>query len=117
MFFAAGSVGDLKDCQPLKRYMYSPTSNSFLAVRSTWVTKDRLPTSIGLYIPEHWGMPGFIDEYGNSKIEEAYEFLRKRHTTLKNDAKVSPQDYQIEVSQHPIFLDDAFRHRDVSISL
>ena len=114
MFFAAGSVGDLKDCQPLKRYMYSPTPNRFLAVTSTWVTRDRIPTKVGLYIPEHWGMPGFIDEYGNSKVEEAYEYLKKYHKSLKDNPRVSPQDYQREVSQHPIFLDDAFRHRDVS---
>lgn len=114
MFIAAGSVGDLKDCQPLKRYMYSPTPNGFLAVTSTWVTKERVPTQIGLYIPEHWGMPGFIDEYGNSKVMEAFEFLKKKHKQLKDDPKVSPQDYQREISQHPIFLDDAFRHRDIS---
>jgi hypothetical protein len=114
MFIAAGSVGDLKDCQPLKRYMYSPDSNGFLAVRSTWVTKERVPTEVGLYIPEHWGMPGFIDSWGNSKVEEAFVYLKKHHTALKNNPEVSPQDYQREVSQHPIFLDDAFRHRDVS---
>jgi hypothetical protein len=83
-------------------------------VTSTWVTRDRVPTKVGLYIPEHWGMPGFIDEYGNSKIMEAYEYLKKYHRAMKDDPKVSPQDYQREVSQHPIFLDDAFRHRDVS---
>jgi len=114
MFIAAGSVGDLKDCLPLKKYMYSPTSNKFLAVTSTWVTKDRIPTKVGCYIPEHWGMPGFIDKYGNSKILEAYDYLKEYHTRLKNDPKVSPQDYQREVSQHPIFLDDAFRHKEIS---
>lgn len=114
MFIAAGSVGDLKDCIPLKAYMYAPTSNRFLAVNSTWVTKDRVPTLVGCYIPEHWGMPGFIDEYGNSKVEEAYEYLKKFHEEIKNDPKVSRSDYQLEISQHPIFLDDAFKHRDVS---
>jgi hypothetical protein len=114
MFIAAGSVGDLKDCIPLKGYMYSPTANGFLAVTSTWVTKERVPTQVGLYIPEHWGMPGFIDEYGNSKVMEAYEYLRKKYRDMKADPKVSPQDYQREISQKPIFLDDAFRHRDVS---
>jgi hypothetical protein len=114
MFIAAGSVGDLKDCIPLKDYMYAPTSNRFLAVNSTWVTKDRVPTLVGCYIPEHWGMPGYIDEYGNSKIEEAYEYLKKFHAQIKDDPKVSRSDYQLEISQHPIFLDDAFKHRDVS---
>lgn len=114
LFFAAGSVGDLKDCQPLKKYMYSPTENGFLAVRSTWVTKDRVPTNVGLYIPEHWGMPGFLDEYGNSKSMEAFEYLNKKYKEDKNNPKISPEDYQRVVSQHPLFLDDAFRHRNIS---
>ena len=114
MFIAAGSVGDLKDCQPLKRYMYSPTSNGFLAVNSTWVTKDRVPTKVGLYIPEHWGMPGFIDEYGNSKVDEAYNYVVKYHRSLKDDPKVSTEDYQREISQHPVFMDAAFKHGHIS---
>lgn len=113
MFIAAGSVGDLKDCLPLKAYMFAPTSNRFLAVNSTWVTKERVPTPVGCYIPEHWGMPGFIDQYGNSKVQEAYDYLREFHKKIKDDPAVSTQDYQLEISQHPIFLDDAFRHRDV----
>lgn len=114
MFIAAGSVGDLKQCEPLKRYMYAPTSNNFLAVKSTWVTKDRVPTEVGLYIPEHWGMPGFIDEYGNSLVQEAFEYLSKKYDKMKNDSKVSGADYQLEVSQHPIYLADAFKHRTIS---
>lgn len=114
MFIAAGSVGDLKDCIPLKDYMYAPSSNRFLPVMSTWVTRERVPTAVGCYIPEHWGMPGFIDQYGNSKVMEAYEHLKKFHQEIKDDAKISRADYQLEISQHPIFLDDAFKHRDVS---
>lgn len=114
MFFAAGSVGDLKDCNPLKQYMYNPSANKFLAVTSTWVNKERVPTKVGLYIPEQWGMPGFIDDYGNSKTKEAFEYLTKYYRDLKGNARVTAQDYQRTLSQHPIYLDDAFRHRDVS---
>lgn len=114
MFFAAGSVGDLKDCQPLKHYMYSPTANKFLAVKSTWVTKDRVPTQVGLYIPEHWGMPGFIDQWGNSDVMGAYHYLINYYKELKANPRVTPQDYQRILSQKPVFLDDAFRHRDIS---
>jgi hypothetical protein len=114
LFFAAGSVGDLKDCIPLKHYMYSPTENGYLAVTSTWVTKDRVPTKVGLYIPEHWGMPGFIDDFGNSKSMEAYEYLQKKYKADKNNPKITPAEYQRTISQHPLFLDDAFRHRNVS---
>lgn len=114
MFIAAGSVGDLKQCQPLKKYMFAPKGNKFLAVKNHWVNKARIPTETGLYIPEHWGMPGFVDKNGNSLIEEAFEYLTKYYEDLKNNPEVSPQDYQLEISQHPIYLDDAFKHRDVS---
>lgn len=114
MFIAAGSVGDLKQCQPLKRYMFAPSSNKFLAVKNSWVNKNRQPTDTGLYIPEQWGMPGFIDEHGNSLTQEAFDYLVEYYDKLRKDPKVSPQDYQLELSQHPIYMDDAFKHRDIS---
>lgn len=114
MFIAAGSVGDLKQCGPLKYYMYRPTENKFLATTSTWVDEKRIPTKVGLFIPEHWGMPGFMDEFGNSQVEAAYKFLQKKYEEMKKNPKISAKDYQLELSQHPIFLDDAFRHRGVS---
>jgi hypothetical protein len=115
MFIAAGSVGDLKQCRPLKKYMFAPRSNGFLPVKNTWVNKNRVPTDTGLYIPEHWGMPGFIDKNGNSKVMEAFEFLTKKYESMRNNPEISPEDYQLEVSQHPIYLDDAFKNRNVSI--
>ena len=114
MFIAAGSVGDLKQCVPLKNYMFKPRANKFLAVKNTWVNKNRVPTDTGLYIPEQWGMPGFIDKHGNSLTEEAFKYLREYYDKLAKDPEVSPQDYQLEISQHPIYLDDAFKHRDIS---
>lgn len=114
MFIAAGSVGDLKQCEPLRKYMFSPKGNNFLAVTNSWVDKNRTPTETGLYIPEHWGMPGFIDQYGNSKSEEAYQYLVNYYDQKKKDPEVSQTDYQLELSQHPIYLKDAFKNREVS---
>lgn len=114
MFIAAGSVGDLKHCQPLKRYMFAPRANKFLPVKNKWVKKGAVAADTGLYIPEQWGMPGFLDDYGNSLTDEAVKYLIERYENLKNDPQVSAADYQLELSQHPIYLDDAFKHRDIS---
>jgi hypothetical protein len=114
IFIAAGSVGDLKQCEPLKKYMYAPTPNRFLAVKNSWVDKNRVPTDTGLFIPEHWGMPGFVDKNGNSLSHDAHQYLANHYEKLKNEPGVSEADYQLELSQHPIFLKDAFTHREVS---
>jgi hypothetical protein len=108
MFIAAGSVGDLKQCEPLRKYIFAPKGNRFLHVINTWVDKNRVPTETGLYIPEHWGMQGFIDKNGNSDKVGAFEHLRQFQLEMKSNPDVSPQDYQLEISQHPIYLRDAF---------
>jgi hypothetical protein len=112
MFIAAGSVGDLKDCQPLKKYMYSPEENGFLGVPNHFAKKDGTIEITGLYIPEQWGLPGFIDEFGNSKVSEALDYLND--TYAKMEAEMDPEDFQLELSQRPRFMDEAFAFRTVS---
>lgn len=114
MFIGAGSVGDLKQCKPLEKYVRDPEINGFLPVINTWVSKERTPTLTGLYIPEHWGMPGFLDEYGNSDKVGAYEYLVELYREKKANARLDPKDYQLTISQRPIYMDDAFKYRDVS---
>lgn len=113
MFIAAGSVGDLAQCIPLKNYMYAPEENGFLGVNNYWNDKSGKPIVTGLYIPEHWGMPGFIDEYGNSKQEEALKYLLEKYAAMEKSTSVKKEEYYTEISQHPIYLEDAFRHRKV----
>lgn len=112
MFFGAGSVGELKDCEPLKKFMESPEEYGFLGVENTWFDVDRTPKLTGLYIPEQWGMPGFIDEFGNSKVQEALDYLNKTYDELEKS--VDAQDYQYEVSQHPRYQKEAFAYREIS---
>ena len=114
MFIGAGSVGDLSQCRPLEKYIYEPRANGFMHTMSTWVDKERQPTEVGCYIPEHWGMPGFLDEYGNSDKMAAFDYLNDLYISLKNNPKVDPKDYQITLSQKPIYLKDAFKYREIS---
>lgn len=112
-FICAGSVGDLDQCEPLKEYILHPEENSFYGVESNLVDGDGTIAKIGLFIPEQWSMPPYIDNYGNSKVEEALEALDKEFERLKRD--LTPEAYQLEISQHPRNIEEAFASRKVSV--
>lgn len=108
-FIAAGSVGDLDQCEPLKRYVLNPEGNEFYGVKSNLIDSDGTIGITGLFIPEQWSMPPYIDDYGNSKVEEALEALEKRFAKAKKE--LEPQAYQLEISQSPRNIQEAFATR------
>jgi hypothetical protein len=57
-------------------------------------------------------MPPFIDEYGNSKVEDALSFLNKQFTDWKKN--LAPDKYQLRISQQPRNLKEAFDYREES---
>ena len=112
-FIAAGSVGDLDQCEPMKEYIMHPEENGFYAVESNLIDKDGTIGKTGLFIPEQWSMPPYIDQYGNSKVEEALEALEKEFDKMKKD--LDPAAYQLTVSQQPRCIEEAFATRKVSV--
>jgi hypothetical protein len=58
-------------------------------------------------------MPPYIDQYGNSLVEEALAALEEEFVKLKKD--LEPAAYQLEVSQHPRTIEEAFATRKLSI--
>jgi len=113
MFIAAGSVGDLDQCEPLKQMVLDPEANDIYAVDTNLIDKDGTIGVSGLFIPEQWSMPPYIDEYGNSKVKEALEALDLYFEECKK--KMTPEAYQLEVSQHPRNIEEAFAHRKASV--
>ena len=113
MFIAAGSVGDLDQCIPLKNMILKPEVNQIYAVDTNLIDKDSTIGTTGLFIPEQWSMPPFIDDYGNSQVEEALIALDEYFEKCKKE--MSPEDYQLEVSQRPRNIEEAFAHRKASI--
>lgn len=111
-FIAAGSVGEMKDCEPLKDYMLNPSVNGFLGIKNKYFKKDHPPEMTGLFIPEQWAMPPYIDEYGNSLVKEALEFLNKTYSEAEK--VLTPEKYQRMISQAPRYLDEAFSDSDES---
>lgn len=113
MFIAAGSVGDLDQCEPLKDMILNPTANDIYAVETDLMDADGTIGLAGLFIPEQWSMPPHIDEYGNSLIEEALEAIRLER--LKWKADLNPEQYQLRISQKPMNIAEAFAYRKESI--
>jgi len=113
MFIAAGSVGDLDQCEPLKEMILNPTSNDIYAVETNLMDADGTIGLAGLFIPEQWSMPPHIDKYGNSLIEEALEAIRLER--LKWKADLNPEQYQLRISQKPTNIAEAFAYRKESV--
>jgi hypothetical protein len=108
-FIAAGSVGDLDQCEPLKDYIFHPEENGFYGIESNLLDKDGAIGITGLFIPEQWSMPPYIDNYGNSKVEEALAALDVEFEKAKKN--MDPAAYQLTISQHPRTIEEAFATR------
>ena len=75
--------------------------------------KDGTIGKTGLFIPEQWSMPPYIDSYGNSKVEEALQALDEEFEKSKKN--MDPAAYQLTISQHPRTIEEAFATRKVSV--
>ena len=113
MFIAAGSVGDLSQCNPLRDMILNPNSKDVYAVETNLLDHKGTIGLSGLFIPEQWSMPPFIDSYGNSLVEESLEALDDQFEKWKKE--LNPEDYQLRISQHPRNIKEAFDHRSISV--
>jgi len=106
-------VGDLDQCEPLKQMVLNPTANDIYAVETDLMDKDGTIGLAGLFIPEQWSMPPYIDDYGNSKIKEALEAIQTERVQWKAD--LTPEQYQLRISQKPTNIAEAFAYRKESV--
>lgn len=120
-FSIAGSVGDLDQCGPIKKFMDDPISFDFYPVKTTLKDDTGREYQTGLFIPVFWGYVGFIDKYGNSLAKEAKEYVDQMYRDKKNGNEktgtkaLPPHDYQLLISQGPRTIDEAFATRTASI--
>ena len=112
-FIAAGSVGDLDHCKPLKTMILNPEANGILGVETNLMDDKGTIGIAGLFIPEQWSMPPFLDQYGNSNIEGALISIRTEREQWKKDLEA--EAFQLRVSQKPIDIAEAFAYRKESI--
>lgn len=104
----SGSVGELKDCEPLKKISKNPEAYNFLGVDPTH-EDDKIYVKTCLFIPDSWNRYGYMDEDGNSLVDEAMADILEGRKYAK-DFK-SLEDYQLQVSQKPLSLKEAFAFR------
>ena len=112
-FIAAGSVGDLDQCIPLKEMILYPHKFSMQAVTTDLLDGNKTIGETGLFIPEQWSMPPYIDVFGNSLVNEALEAIYEERKQWKKD--LSPEQYQLRISQKPTNIEEAFATRKESI--
>ncbi len=112
-FIAAGSVGDLEQCNPLKDMILNPGANDIYAVETNLMDADGTIGMAGLFIPEQWSMPPYIDKYGNSQIEEAIQAIKMERERWKNE--LNGEQFQLRISQKPLNIAEAFAYRKESV--
>lgn len=141
IFIAAGSVGDLDQCEPLKQMILNPNGDNIYEVETNLIDEKGTIGKTGLFIPEQWSMPPYIDRYGNSIINEPtaeqIAFVKEQMTKMGEDISqmdpswgalralqelrkvwkktLTPEKYQIRVSQRPTNIAEAFAYRKVSV--
>lgn len=111
-FCTAGTVGELKDCGPLKAIVYNPRSVDVLGIKTNLLDDRGTEGVCALFIPEQYGYIPYVDKFGNSLVEEALEAIKQERKQWEKD--LTPSQYQLRVSQHPININEAFAYRDVS---
>ena len=112
-FIAAGSVGDLDQCEPLKQMILNPEVNDIYAVETDLIDDQGTIGLAGLFIPEQWSMPPFIDDWGNSLVRPALNAIATEREKWKKD--LAPEQYQLRISQKPTNIQEAFAYRKVSV--
>ena len=112
IFIAAGSVGELTECEPLKKLITDPDNNEIYSIESDLLDGNGTIGRTGLFIPEQWSMLPYIDEFGNSLVEEALAALEDLYEDYRRSK--DPGDYQFEISQRPRNIAEAFAFRGES---
>lgn len=110
-FIAAGSVGDLDDCKPLEKMIRNPRDYRIHAVPCRNYDETGVIKECGLFIPTQYGMPPYVDQYGNSLVKEAIEALL---IAYKEWESLPEEEYRLKLSQNPMTLKHAFDFRGTS---
>jgi len=111
-FVGAGTVGDLDQCKPMKHFIYKAKANNIYTIKNKHVNNKGTVQETGLFIPEQYSMRPYIDEFGNSLVEEATARLLEMYAEWERD--LEPEVCQLRKSQKPINMQVAFAARSES---
>lgn len=108
LIILSGSVGDLDDAQDLKEVFYSCKAHNFLDIPNIW-DKKTASERCGLFISEAYNLQGFTDSEGNSKVDEAMEFIKTNNILVRSLKR--RELAQLDISQKPTSPEEAFDQR------
>jgi len=112
LIIVSGAVGELEDAEDLKDIFYYPNNHNFLSINNIWDDDEKANTPCGLFVSEAYNLEGFIDENGNSLVEQATEFVLKHNEDVTKKKK--KELAQLDTSQKPLSPRQAFADRKVS---
>lgn len=119
----SGAVGELKHLEGgLKDYIQYPDKNGFYSVDNIWDKDNEFSgKKCGFFVPESWAYFGvdrdptsefynqpFIDEHGNSFVERAEEYIKKKRDGLIDEGEEADK---FDISQKPLTLAECFQYR------
>lgn len=124
----SGAVGELKHLEAgLKDYMVDPEKHGFYSVDNIWDKDNEFAgRKCGFFVPESWAYFGvdddpeseyygqpFIDEYGNSFVVRAEEYIKKRRLGLIPG--INKEADKFDISQAPLNLAECFQYRGENV--
>lgn len=111
LIIVSGSVGELDDCEDLKKIAFNPAAYNFMGVDPV-AKDDEIFQQTCFFVPDSWNRYGYMDEDGNSDIAAAEASIKKARIIAKDGKSMA--DYQLQVSQKPLSLKEAFAYRKES---
>jgi hypothetical protein len=109
-FGTGGSEGS--DFQAAEELFYEPDINDCLEVENQW-DEGGLSTYCGYFVPIYRNLEGFIDEDGNSLVEEAIEYENKERDKKKGSKEGT--SYSQYIAEMPLMPSEATLSVDMNI--
>jgi hypothetical protein len=111
LIIVSGSVGELEDCEDLKKIAFNPKAYNFMGVPPV-AKEDEIFKETCFFVPDSWNRYGYMDSDGNSDIAAAENSIRNLRIVAKDGKSMA--DFQLQVSQKPLSLKEAFAYRKES---
>lgn len=112
LIICSGAVGELDDAEDLKEIFYNPEGHNFLSIKNIWDDDEKKGEPCGLFVSEAYNLEGFIDDEGNSLVEEATAFVENHNKEVTSKKKKDLA--QLDISQKPLSPKAAFAERKSS---
>lgn len=80
-----GTAGDITKIDGTKSLFYNPAQNGLMSFENKWEDSP----NISMFIPAEYSLLEFLDENGNTKLEEAREAILKRREELAQGTDMS----------------------------